>query len=189
MRRPLSAALAVTLIMAALPLSALAARRVAIPGGTPVTISIVDKLDSGTANVGDTFEFKANENVVVGGWVVAARGAAGRGEVTSVDRAGSHGHSGNLGLKFDYIYAVDGEKIGLSTVGKKDTGKGNKGASSTATIASTLLLGPVGLFAHNFVRGKNVTIDSTRTFSAFVDHTVHVVATRRATATDNGFAH
>jgi len=181
-------ALAATLAAAA-PIGARAEMRVTIPGGTPATIRIVDKIDSGTANVGDVFEFKADESVVVNGWVVIARGAEGRGTVTSVERAGSHGHPGNLGLKFDYIYAVDGEKIRLSSIDKKDAGQNAKGASSTATIASTLLLGPVGLFAHNWVKGKNITVDSSRSFSAFVDNTVHVVATQRATAaTNEGFA-
>lgn len=170
--------------------AALAATRVTVPGGTPVVIRMVDTISSGQANVGDTFEFKADDNVVVNGYVVIARGAEGRGEVTKVDRAGAHGHSGNLGVKFDYVYAVDGEKIRLSAVDKNNQGSQNKGASSTATIASTILLGPVGLFAHNFVHGKDVQLDPGKTFSAFVDSTVHVSSTQRAAAAQSdGFAH
>jgi hypothetical protein len=174
---------------ALLPLSVSAANRITIPGGTPVPIRMVDSIDSGSANVGDTFEFKADDNVVVNGYVVIARGAEGRGTVASVDRAGGHGHAGHLGLNFDYVYAVDGEKIRLDSVKKNKNGEGNAGASSTATIASTLLLGPIGLFAHNWVKGKNVTVDSSKTFTVFVSDTVHVVSTQRATASDNGFAH
>lgn len=180
----------VAALVAALPVSALAGTRVAVPGGTAVPIRMVDTIDSGNANVGDTFEFKADDNVVVNGYVVIARGAEGRGSVVSVDRAGGHGHQGNLGVKFDYVYAVDGEKIRLDSVKKNKSGESNSGASSTATIASTLLLGPVGLFAHNWVKGKNVTLDSSKTFSTFVQDTVHVVATQRATAAaSDGFAH
>ncbi len=178
------------LTVAALPLAGVAATRVAIPGGTSVPIRIVDTIDSGTANVGDTFHFKADDNVVVDNYVVIARGSEGQGTVASVDRAGGHGHAGNLGLRFDYIYAVDGEKIRLDSVKKNKTGEGSSGKSSTATIASTLLLGPVGLFAHNWVRGKNVTIDSSKTFTTFVDQTVHVVSNQRAASTSSdGFAH
>lgn len=54
-------------------------------------------------------------------------------------------------MKFDYVYAVDGEKLQLDSVKKSKSGQNNKGAASTATIASTILLGPVGLFAHNWV--------------------------------------
>jgi hypothetical protein len=177
------------LAFALLPLCASAATRITIPGGTAVPIRLVDSIDSGSANVGDTFEFKADDNVVVNGYVVVARGAEGRGTVSSVERAGGHGHAGNLGLKFDYVYAVDGEKIRLEGVKKNKNGEGNAGASSTATIAGTLLLGPIGLFAHNWVKGKNVTVDSSKVFTVFVSDTVHVVSNQRATASDNGFAH
>ena len=186
-----SLALAVAAICLTLaPAVAATGSRITVPGGTPVTLRFVDTVDSGTANVGDTFEFKADDNVVVNGFVVIARGAAGHGTVTSVDRAGSHGHAGNLGIRLDYVYAVDGEKIRLDSVKKNKSGESNAGASSTTTIASTLLLGPVGLFAHNWVKGKNVVLDSGKTVTAFVQDTVHVVSNQRAAAAGNdGFAH
>lgn len=175
--------------LALLPVAALAAR-ITIPGGTPVTIRMVDTVDSGTANVGDTFEFKTDDNVVVNGFVVIARGAAGHGTVTSVDRAGSHGHPGSLGIRLDYVYAVDGEKIRLMADNKKTVGEQRKGASSTATIIGYATLGVGGLFAHNFVKGRNVTLDPAKTFSAYVVSTVHVVSNQRAVAAgDDGFAH
>ena len=121
----------------------------------------------------------ADSDVVVNGWIVIAKGAPGQGEVISVDRAASHGHAGNLGLKFDYIYGVDGKKIRLTATNKTQEGDQRGGASSTATVTSTLLLGPVGLFAHNWVKGRDVTIDSSRTLDAFVDSTVHIAATTR----------
>jgi hypothetical protein len=176
--------------LASLPLSALAGTRVTIPGGTAVTIRMVDTIDSGTANVGDTFEFKVDDNVVVNGYVVIARGAAGKGHVASVDRAGTHGHPGSLGIKLDYVYAVDGEKVRLDSDNKKATGEEKKGASSTATIIGYATLGVGGLFAHNFVKGRNVTLDPSKTYSAFVSDTVHVVSSQRAVAPANdGFAH
>lgn len=182
---------AAVLALAVMPLAALGAgMRVTVPGGTPVTIRLVDKVDSGTANIGDTFEFKADDDVVVNGFVVIARGAEGRGEVTKVDRAGSHGHPGSLGIQLDYVYAVDGEKIRLDTVNKTETGENKKGAASTATIIGYATLGIGGLFAHNFVKGRNITLDSSKTYSAFVDNTVHVVSDQRAAAASNdGFAH
>lgn len=189
MRKHLMTA-AAALAIAVLPLSALAGTRVTIPGGTPITVRMVDKIDSGTANVGDTFEFKADNDVVVNGYVVIARGAEGIGQVTKVDRAGSHGHPGSLGIQLDYIYAVDGEKIRLSTTNKTAVGEQKKGAASTATIIGYATLGIGGLFAHNFVKGRNITLDSSKTFSAFVDDTVHVVSNQRAAAASNdGFAH
>lgn len=168
----------------------LASTRLVVPGGTPLTIRMSDKIDSGTANVGDSFQFQADDNVVINGYVVVARGAEGRGEVTKVDRAGGNGHPGSLGLQFDYVYAVDGEKIRLSNINKATQGEQKKGGSSTATIAGYLLLGPVGLFAHNWVKGRNMVVDSSKAFNVFVDDTVHVVSNQRAAAPNNGgFAH
>lgn len=183
-------AAAAGLAFTVLPLVAVAGVRITIPGGTPLTIRMVDKIDSGSANVGDTFQFKADNDVVVNGYVVIARGAEGMGEVTKVDRAGGNGHPGSLGLQFDYVYAVDGEKVKLSSVNKAKVGEQKKGGASTATIAGYVLLGPLGLFAHNWVKGRNITLDSSKTFDVFVDDTVHVVSSQRAIANGNGgFAH
>ena len=183
----------VTLIAAAffmaLGTTAIAGTTVTVPGATPLKVRLIDTVSSSNANVGDTFQFRADNDVVVNGWIVIARGAPGQGEVASVERAGSHGHPGNLGLKFDYIYGVDGKKIRLSTTNKKQQGEERGGASSTATVASTLLLGPVGLFAHNWVKGRDVTIDSSRALDAFVDSTVHIVATTHGSDANAGYAH
>ncbi len=161
-----------------------AGTRVAIPGGTPITIRLAQKLDSGMANVGDTFAFTVDRDVVVNGWVVIPKGASGIGEVVSVDRAGGNGHPGSLGLKFDYVYAADGEKVLLGSAPTAEKGEASKGAASTATMVGYATLGLGGLFAHNFVKGHNLVLDSSRTFTTFVDHTVHVIATQRAEATD-----
>jgi len=161
-----------------------AGTRVAIPGGTPITIRLAQKLDSGMANVGDTFAFTVDRDVVVNGWVVIPKGATGIGEVVSVDRADGNGHPGSLGLKFDYVYAADGEKVLLGSAPTAEKGEASKGAASTATIVGYATLGLGGLFAHNFVKGHNLVLDSSRTFTTFVDHTVHVIATQRAEATD-----
>ena len=54
----------------------------------------------------------------------------------------------------------------------------------TATLAAGSLAHPCAL------QGKNVTLDSSKTFSTFVQNTVRVVVTQRATAAANGgFAH
>ena len=132
-----------TAFVAILSAPAVAGARITIPGGTPVPIRMVDTISSGTANPGDTFEFKADSNVVSDGYIVIARGAEGRGEVVSAERAAGNGHAGKLKLKFDYIYAVDGEKVGLSDVANTNAGQKTKGASSTATIAGYVLLGPL----------------------------------------------
>ena len=160
---------------------------VLIPGGTTVQVSLVEQLSSATANKDDTVAVVVTKEVDVDGFVVIAKGANGQATVASVDRAGGNGHGGKLGLTFDWVFGADGEKIQLTNVAANSETGDQKGAASTATIATYVLLGPLGLFAHNFVRGKDVTIPTDRVFTMFVDHDVHIDATQKSAAAP-GFA-
>ncbi len=161
--------------------------RIVVPGGTVIPIVVADNISSATANVGDTFAIQASADVVVNGWVVIAKGAPGQGEILSVDRAGSHGHPGSLGVQYDWIFAVDGDKVKLTNQRSTQEGQGEAGVASTMTILSYALLGPLGLFTHNFVKGHDVEVDSSIPLKAYVGESVYVVATTRED-TGGGFA-
>jgi hypothetical protein len=161
--------------------------RVILPGGELISIVVADKISSANANVGDTFAIRAAADVTANGWVVIAKGATGEGEILSVDRAGSHGHPGTLGVQMDWIYAVDGDKVKLTSQRRTEEGQGEAGKSSTITILSWAFLGLPGLFAHNFVKGHDIEIDSTHPLKAYVDDSVYVVATIQGDAAP-GFA-
>jgi hypothetical protein len=49
-------------------------------------------------------------------------------------------------------------------------------------------LGLPGLFARNFVKGRDVDLDSSHLPDACVSHTVHITGTDSASS-DQGFAH
>lgn len=157
-----------------------------LPGGTQVPIHVVGSISSSSAKPGDSFTFAASQNVVVDRRIVIRRGVQGRGEVLSANKAGGSGHSGSIGLKFNWIYAVDGGKIRLSDTAQSKAEEDRKGASSTATIIGVATFGIGGLFGHNFARGKDLTIDETKTLSAFVAHNVHVRTTDVEAADDSG---
>ena len=162
--------------------------RVILPGGTPVTVVVSEKISSSTANVGDTFDIQASQDVIIDGWLVVKKGAPGQGEILAVDRAGSHGHPGSLGVQMDWIYSVDGHKVKLTSQRKTEEGEGKAGAASTATILSYVFLGPLGLFAHNFVKGHDVVVDNTHPLPAYIDDSVYVVANERGEGPDSNFA-
>lgn len=162
--------------------------RVVLPGGTLVTVVVVNPISSSTAKVGDSFAVTAKENVVVNGWVAIQKGAPGQGEVTAVTPAGSHGKAGSLGIQMDWIFAADGEKVRLANQKASAEGESKAGVSSTMTILSWVVLGPVGLFAHNWVKGRDVTLDDTRPLQAYVSDSVYVVATSRVDTAEDGFA-
>jgi hypothetical protein len=177
-----SIAAALLAIVFAVPAAADPGKRIVLPGGTAISIVVADKISSANANVGDTFAIRASQDVVVNGWVAIAKGAAGQGEILTVDRAGSHGHPGSLGVQMDWIYAVDGHKVKLTNQQKTEEGQGERGKSSTITLLSWVVLGWPGLFAHNFVKGRDITVDSAHPFKAYVDDSVYVVASAKSTA-------
>jgi hypothetical protein len=170
------------------PAVAAVGQRIVLPGGTIVTVFVVDPISSATAHVGDTFAVRAKDDVVVNGWVAISKGAEGQGEVLSVEQAGKHGHPGTIGIQMDWIYAADGEKVRLTSQNKTQEGEGKAGESSTVTIISAVFLGIPGLFAHNFVKGKDITLDDTHPLQAFINDSVYIVAKDRAVASNAGFA-
>lgn len=178
----LFAALAVT--TAPLP----AGTRIVLPAGTPLSVVVTNPISSATAKVGDTFAIAAKSDVVVGGWIAVKKGAPGQGEILAVTPAGSHGKPGSLGIRMDWIYAADGEKVKLGNQNSTQEGEGKTGVSSTMTILSYALLGPLGLFTHNFVKGKDVVVDDTHPLQTYISDSVYVIATNRANDAASGFA-
>ena len=164
------------------------AATITVPGGTPMKVSLIEPISSNTAHAGDKIHFKAIDDVTVDSWVVIARDAIGEGSVISAEGAGGNGHPGKIALQFDWIYGADGLKIKLSDVASNANGDAAKGAASTAAIASYLVLGPLGLFAHNWVHGKDVTVKTDQKIAIYVAQTVHVTPKTKVSSTD-GFAH
>lgn len=161
---------------------------VAIPSGTKISVASTEKISSANAQIGDIFSIIATEDIAANGYVVVTKGAGGQAEIASVEKAHGNGGSGKLGIKMNWITAVDGEKIRLTTTQKTASEEDRGGGSSTATILSYALLGPLGLFFHNFSHGKDVILGPTNNLTAFVDSNVHVMATTRAQE-NSGFAH
>jgi hypothetical protein len=161
---------------------------IAVIGGTPVKIALVEQIASNTAHAGDRLRFRTLDVVTSDGWIVIDKGALGEAEVLSAESAGGNGHPGKMQIQFDWVYGTDGLKIALSDVPETQNGEGQKGGASTATIASYLVLGPLGLFAHNFVHGKDIIIKPDQKLQVYVASTVHIVPTTHVTSAD-GFAH
>lgn len=147
-----------------------------LPGGTTVTVGLQEPLSSATAKVDDQVAIVVKKPVIVNGYLFIEQGANGYATVTDVEHSGGNGSGGKLSMSIDWVYAVDGGKIKLSQTNHAADTADSKGASSTATIATYLLLGPLGLFAHNFVHGREATIDKKQSFVVFVDHDVNLVA-------------
>jgi hypothetical protein len=159
------------LLAFSLPLTAFAAS-VNLAVGTQVRVHVLHPVSSGTATAGQQFAFEAAAPVVAGGHVVISKGALGSGHVVKATKAQGKS-AGEITLSFDTIHAVDGALIPL-TEDSSVSGNPEKGKASTATIAATVALGPLGLFAHNMVKGKDVTITPDKIFPAWVKHSSSV---------------
>lgn len=187
-RRFGTAAALFALTFSAASAPALSGQKIIVPGGTVVGVTVVNPISSSTAKVGDTFAIQSQSDVVVDGWIAVSKGAPGQGTITSVDHAGSHGHPGSLGIEMNWIYAVDGEKVRLTSQNVNEEGESKAGVSSTVTIISWATLGLAGLFAHNFVKGRDVMLDDTHPLKAYIDDSVYVVANTRSSDSNAGFA-
>lgn len=161
---------------------------VLVPGGTTVVVALTEPISSATANVNDQVAIVVKKEVDVSGWLIISAGANGHATVTSVEHAASNGSGGKLAMSVDWVYDVAGNKVQLSETNHASESGDTKGAASTATLLSWIFLGPLGFFAHNFVRGRDVSIGTDKTFTVFVDHDVHVQATQRA-GQGQGFEH
>jgi hypothetical protein len=156
------------------------AKKVLVPGGTTVVVSLTEPISSATANVNEQVGIVVNKPVVVNGWVVVPAGAHGHATVTGVAHAAGNGSGGKINMSVDWVYSSDGGMLQLSATSHASENGDTKGAASTATLLSSVLLGPVGFFAHNFVRGRDVTIGTDKTFTVFVDRDTRVKTSRRA---------
>jgi hypothetical protein len=85
--------------------------------------------------------------------------------VTSSRGSGIFGKRGLLDIAIEYTNAVDGTKVPLRA-SKSRSGKGAGGA----TIAATVLLAPIALFA----KGGNVTLKEGTEILAYVDDTIKI---------------
>ena len=126
--------------------------------GTEVTIQFEQKLSSATAADGDVFNVSLADSVDVEG-VRIPQGYSGRGEVVSAEKRGFMGRAGELNVRLNYIRIGD-QRVKLRA-SKGGEGKGAIGA----TVALTVLFGPLGLLK----RGHDLEIPRGQEITAFVD--------------------
>ncbi len=117
-----------------------------------------EDISSKTAAEGDPVAFVLAYDLKVGDVVVAKAGCKAFGEVSHAERAGMMGKPGDLSIRLDYL-KVGGVKVQLRGT------KGSEGQNgTTATVALTVLFGPIGLIKH----GKNIDIQKGTSLKAYV---------------------
>lgn len=133
---------------------------VVIPDGTEINIVTTEEISSKTAVEGDPLTFKVDEDVVINGKVVIARGALVKGEVSNAKKSGRMGKAGALSIRVNSVQAVDDQKVKLRA------SKGKEGDDKTGTtVALVVLFGPLGFLK----KGKEAKIKEGTRIKAYTD--------------------
>ncbi|MFZ0086727.1 MAG: hypothetical protein WAK78_15690, partial [Candidatus Acidiferrales bacterium] len=133
--------------------------RVVLKEGTEVPLVFAAALTSKTAVDDDTVNMTLAEDLKVGDVIVVKKGAPAVATVTSAKKAGMMGRPGELSIRLEYLKSDDQRLHLRGNKGKEGEGKVG------ATVALTVLFGPIGLIKH----GKNVEIPEGTPLTAFVD--------------------
>lgn len=130
-----------------------------IPKDTILTIELTEELSSKHAKTGMLVPLILKENLIVNDVIVAPAGTEVVGEVTKATKSGFFGRSGKLEFSIKSLTTINGIKIPLQYVTKKEAGS-DGGAVAVATALSL-----VGGF---LMKGKNVTFNEGTLFDARV---------------------
>lgn len=133
--------------------------KVKLREGEELVIRFEDRLSSGSNTAGDQFSIALEEDMKLADGTVIRAGYRGRGEVTEAKKKGFMGQAGELNVRLNYIRLGD-TRVRLRA-SKGGEGKGAMGA----TIALTVLFGPLGLLK----RGHDIEIKPGQTLTAYVD--------------------
>lgn len=157
------AAAALTFALIGAPALASAAT-VKVPEGTEVRIRFNDNLSSGKNSEGDQFSISLDEPVTLADGSVLKSGYRGKGEVTQAKKRGFMGQPGEMNVRLNYI------RVGDTRVHLRGLKGGEGQASMGATIALTVLFGPLGLLKH----GHEIEIHQGQVITAYVDEDVNL---------------
>jgi hypothetical protein len=133
--------------------------RLVLKEGADVFLKFAQDLSSKTTSEGDSVNLVLDEDLKVGEVVILKAGAKAVGTITHAKKAGMMGRAGELNMRLDYLLANDNRVRLRGSKGKE--GEGKEGA----TVALTVLFGPIGLIKH----GKNVVIASGTPLKAYLD--------------------
>jgi hypothetical protein len=147
--------------------SAVAPAEVKVPDGTEIEIQLKSNASGEELKIGDIVDFTVLRPVVVNGVTVFEKDASARARITTAKKAGHWGHAGKLEWAMQDVQAVDGNRVPARFV-KRSIGDSKGGTVAVAAVATTVLLGPLGLL-WGLKKGKPAIIPAGNRYSAFVN--------------------
>lgn len=143
--------------------------------GADVNLKFAQDLNSKTANDDDPVSLVLDQDIKIGEIVVVKAGAKAVGTITHAKKAGMMGKAGELNMRLDYLITDTGRLRLRGTKGKEGEGKVG------ATVALTVLFGPIGLIKH----GKDVEIKPGTPLLVYTDENYDVPVPKPVTTQMN----
>ncbi len=162
------------LLAVCLPDGTLKTEDVTVPGGQPVLIKLLKKLDSSSAQKGQRVEIEIARDVFIDTQLVIPKGAKTLGVVTDVSPAGRLGRDGKIALELTGIKALDGTVVPLVFDEKTKQLNESLQWAIGAGLAGFIVFGPVGALGAVFVQGKDAIIPEGAEFYVAVGSDVKV---------------
>ena len=139
---------------------------VTVPDGTQVEIELKKTVSSEEEQEGNVVDFAVVQPVIVDGITIIRQDAAARGHIAKAKKSGRWGHQGKLDWAMNDAVGVEGKRIPLRFT-KAARGASSGGTVAIAAIATTVLLGPLGLL-WGFKKGKPAIIPAGNRYTVFV---------------------
>lgn len=129
-----------------------------IPKSTLVHIELLTEINSETSKVGDPVRYRIVDDVRVENRIVIPAGSEGLGQVIAVDQSGRLGQDGRVQVDFGAVRAMDSTQVRLQMAERATEQNKSLELAAGASLAGVVLLGPIGLAAGYFVRGRAHTV-------------------------------
>src|SRR5215207_3816522 len=117
-------------------------------------------------------DFVVLKPVVINGVMVFERDASARAKITTAKKAGRWGKAGKLEWAMQDVLSADGNRIPVRFT-ERQIGDSKGGTVAVAAVATTVLLGPVGLL-WGLKKGKPAIIPAGNRYSVFVSGDVKI---------------
>jgi hypothetical protein len=145
---------------------------VSVPDGTEIEIQLTNNASGEELKVGSFVDFTVVRPVQINGITIFEKDAAARARITTAKRAGHWGKAGKLEWAMQDVLAVDGNRI-QARFTQRQIGDSKGGTVAVAAVATTVLLGPVGLL-WGLKKGKPAIIPAGNRYNVFVSGDVKI---------------
>jgi hypothetical protein len=127
-----------------------------LPEGTPIRMRISRTVSSADAQVNDSVDFEALDDVKAGDVVVILAGSVAIGTITEAVPKRRMARGGKLNINIDYVRLPSQERLALRGV-QAGKGGGHTGAMTGAIVATSIVFFPAAPF-FLFMHGKDIVI-------------------------------